>query len=122
MTRNTNLMIQKLRDVTVVTLQEPRLLESRELEALGEDLYRLVDEMDRKKLIVDCTKVQFLASAAISVFLGLQKKSTAIKGTLIICGLRKDLMQIFEITKLTKLFKFAPDEKAALQLLGCPAG
>jgi hypothetical protein len=34
--------------------------------------------------------------------------------------LRKDLMQVFEITKLTKLFKFAADEKAALQLLGCP--
>lgn len=113
-----NLLIQKISDVTIVTFQEARLLESQKLEALGQELYRLVDQMDRKKLVVDCTKVQFLASAAISVFVNLQKKSTAIKGTLIICGMRKDLMQVFEITRLTKLFKFAADEKAALQMLG----
>ncbi len=113
-----NVLIQKIGDVTIVTLQEARLLESHQLDALGQELYRLVDQMDRKKLIVDCTKVQFLASAAISVFINLQKKSSGIKGMLIICGLRKELMQVFEITKLTKLFKFAADEKAALQLIG----
>ncbi len=122
MSTTANLLIQKIQDVTVVTLQEPRLLESRQLETLGEELYRLVDQMDRRKLVVDCTRVQFLASAALSVFLNLQKKSAAIKGTLVICGLRKELMQVFEITKLTKLFKFAADEKAALQVLGCPSG
>jgi len=118
MNPNANVLIQKIGDVTIVTLQEARLLESRQLETVGEQLYHLVDQMDRKKLVVDCSKVQFLASAAISVFVNLQKKSTAIKGTLIICGMRKELMQVFEITKLTKLFKFAADEKAALQLLG----
>jgi len=77
--------------------------------------------MDRKKLILDCTKVQFLASAAIGVFVNLQKKVAAIKGTLIICGLRQDLMRVFEITQLTKLFKFADDEGAALTFLGYSA-
>jgi anti-sigma B factor antagonist len=77
--------------------------------------------MDRKKLVVDCTKVQFLASAAISVFVNLRKKSSAIKGTLILCGLRKEIMQVFEITSLTKFFQFAADEKTALQMLGYSA-
>jgi len=118
MSASANLLIQKMWDVTLVTLQEPRLLDSKQLENLGKELYRLVDELDRKKLVVDFTKVQFLASAAISVFLNLLKKSNAIKGTLILCGMRKELMQVFEITKLTKLFKFAADEKEALKLLG----
>jgi len=118
MAATANLMVQKLADITVVTIQEGRLLESQKLDALGEELYKLVDQMDRKKLVVDCEKVQFLASAAISVFINLQRKSAAIKGTLVICGMKKDLMQVFEITKLTKLFKFAPDENAALKLLG----
>ena len=118
MSTGTNMLTQKLKDVTVVTLQESRLLESRQLETLGGELYHLVDKLDRKKLVVDCTKVQFMASAAISVFVELHKKSTAIKGTLIICGLRKELMQVFEITKLNKILKFAPDEKTALQALG----
>lgn len=113
-----NLLIQKMWDVTVASIQEPRLLDARQLDALSVELYRLVDELDRKKLVLDCAKVQFLTSSAIGVLVNLQKKSTAIKGTLIICGVRKELMQVFEITKLTKLFKFAADEKAALKLLG----
>ena len=113
-----NLLIQKIGDVTLVTLQEPRLLDSQQLEAVGQVLYGLVDQMDRKKLVVDCTKVQFLDSAAISVFVNLQKKSGAIKGSLVICGLRKELMQVFEITNLTRILKFAADEKAALKMIG----
>lgn len=116
-----NVLIQKMWDVTVVTLQEPRLLDSRQLAELGTALYRLVDEMDRKKLILDCAKVQFLSSAALSVFLNLRKKSEAIKGTLIVCGMRGELMQVFDITKLTKLFRFAADEKEALRMLGYSA-
>ena len=56
----------ELKDVTVVALQDARLLDSQQLESLGEQLYRMVDQMDRKKLVVDCTKVQFMASAAIT--------------------------------------------------------
>ena len=47
-----NLMIQKISDVTSVTINESRLMESRELDALAAELYQLVEKMDRKKLIV----------------------------------------------------------------------
>ena len=88
---------------------------------MGKERYRLVDEMDRKKLIVDFSKVQFLASAAIGVVTQLHTKSKAIKGTFIICGLRKELMRVFEIMGLVKILKFAPDEKETLHLLGYTA-
>jgi anti-anti-sigma factor len=77
--------------------------------------------MDVKKLILDFGKVQFLASAAIGVLMNLHKKSTAIKGTVIICSLRKELMKVFEIMKLTKVLKFAANEDEALVQLGYTA-
>ncbi len=116
------ILIQKMWDVTIVDLQEPRLLESQQIEAIGQELYRLVDQMNRKKLILDCSKVQFLASAALGVLVNVQKKVSAIKGAFIVCGLRKELMKVFEITQLTKLFKFAADEAEALKMLGHTAG
>jgi anti-anti-sigma factor len=115
------MLVQNMWDVTVVDLQEPRLLEVQQIDAVGKELFKLVDQMHRQKLILDCSKVQFLASAAIGMLVTLQKKVTAIKGTLIICGLKKDLMRVFEITALTKLFKFAPDEKEALKVFGYSA-
>jgi anti-anti-sigma factor len=108
-------------DVTIVDFQEARLLESNQIDAISNELYRLVDEMDTKKLILEMSKVQFLASAAIGVLIKLHKKSTAIKGTFVICGLRRELMKVFEIMKLTKVFKFAPDEKKALGVFGYKA-
>jgi anti-anti-sigma factor len=112
------LAIRKITDVTVVSLQEARLLEAHPLDAIGTELYHLVDKMDCRKLVLDLSKVQFLASAAISVLIILHRKSTAIQGSLVICGLRPDLMKIFEIMKLTKVFKFAPDESEALSMFG----
>jgi len=115
------ILIQTMWDVTVVDFQEARLLEAQQIEAIGRELYRLVDEMDRKKLILDFSKVQFLASAAIGILMTLHQKATAIKGTFIICGLRRELMKVFEIMKLTKVFRFATNEDEALALLGYTA-
>ena len=112
------IVVQKVADVTVVDFQEPRLLEVQQIDAVGEQLYRLVDQMDRKKLVLDFSKVQFLGSAAIGMLLNLYKKSVAIKGTLVLCGLKKDLMKVFEIMNLTKMLKFCANEKDALAVFG----
>ena len=112
------IVVQKFADVTVVDFQEPRLLEVQQIDAVGEQLYRLVDQMDRKKLVLDFSKVQFLGSAAIGMLLNLHKKSAAIKGTLVLCGLKKDLMKVFEIMNLTKMLKFCANEKDALSVFG----
>ena len=116
-----NIMVQRIADVTFVDIQEARLLDSRDLDALAEQLYRLVDKMDRKKLVVDFSRVQFLASAAIGVVTTLHKKSVAIKGTLVLCGLRKELMKVFEIMNLTKLLRFSADAKEALAVFAVSA-
>lgn len=113
-----NIMIQKHSDVTLVNIHEARLLESRDLEALATQLYDLVDKMDRKKLIVDFSRVQFLASAAIGVVTNLHQKSVAIKGTLVLCGFRKEILKVFEIMRLTKLLRICDNEKDAFAVFG----
>ncbi len=122
MSSGSGLLVHTMWDVTVVTFQDPRVLEAAQIEKIGEELYRFVDEMDRKKMILDFTKVQFLASAAVGLLINLHKKSSAIKGTFIICGMRNELKKVFEIMKLTKMFKFAANEEEAFSMLGYTAG
>jgi anti-sigma B factor antagonist len=112
------ILVQNVLDVTIVDVQASRLLEGEQIDAIGEELYRLVEQMNRKKLVLDFSKVQFLASAAVGMVMNLHKKSTAIKGTLILCGVRKEIMRIFEIMSLTKLLRFCADEKEALAAFG----
>jgi len=109
---------QTIKDVTVVDILEARLIDGPSIEAIGEELFKLVDRMNCRKLVLDFTKVQFLSSAALSVLMELRKKSAAIKGAFVLCGLSPDLMKVFEITKLNKLLQFAPDEDQAVAMLG----
>lgn len=111
-------MIQKLLDVTIVEFQSPRLVDANSLDKIAEQLYELVDKKDRKKLVLDFGNVRFMSSSALGMLLNLNTKSAAIKGTLVLCGLRKDLMKVFEITKLTKILRFCADEKEALAVFG----
>jgi anti-anti-sigma factor len=108
--------------VTVANIEDASILDLAQVESLGQQLYDLVDTRNCRKLILDFTKVKFLSSSALGVLVNLQKKMTEIKGTLVICALRADLMRVFEITKLKKLFTFCDDETAALSVFGVVIG
>jgi len=112
------LMIHSMRDVTVVNFEDSSILDAAQIEAIGKALYDLVDVRNIRKLILDFSKVQFLSSSALGVLITLRSKCEAARGTLVICGLRKDLMQVFEITNLKKLFTFRSDEEEALAVFG----
>jgi len=103
-----NLMIQREMDITVVDLQDARIFDVLHVESIAEQLYKLVDQMDRRKLILDFSKVQHMGSAAIGMLLTLNQKSKAIKGKLFLCAVRPDIMKIFTLMKLHKVLKFAP--------------
>jgi anti-sigma B factor antagonist len=112
------LLIQKIRDVTIANFEHPSMLDAAQIQAIGEQLYKLVDVKYCKRLVLDFSKVQFMSSSALGVLINLRNKSVAIKGSLVICGLRKDLMKVFEITKLNKLFTFCANEDEALATFG----
>ncbi len=112
------LLIHTMRDVTVVNFEDSSILDTAQVEAIGNQLYELVDVRCTKKLILDFSKVRFLSSSALGVLINLRTKCNAIKGTLVICSLRADLMKVFEITNLKKLFTFCPGEKEALESFG----
>ncbi len=112
------MLIHPIRDVTIINFQDASLLDSAQLEGIGAELSDLVDNKNRRKLILDFTKVQFMSSSALGVLITVRKKMAAIKGDMVICSMRKDLMKVFEITNLVKMFNFAPDEERALAHFG----
>ncbi len=115
------LVIQSIRDVTIVRFQESSILDTLLIQRISDELNHLVDAKYKRKLLLDFTDVKFLSSSALGVLVALKKKSDAIKGEVVLCGLRKDLRKIFKITSLEKLFKFADDERGALEVFGVTA-
>lgn len=112
------LLVYAIRDATIVVFQENSVLDTLVIQQLGETLYHLVDGKACRKLIIDFSKVHLLSSSAIGILINLKKKADAIKGQVVLCGLRKELMKVFSITHLDKMFQFCPDEKEALAVFG----
>jgi anti-sigma B factor antagonist len=113
-----NLLLEDYAGVTVVTFTDTSILDTAVIEQLGKDLYHLTDEQDKRKLILDFSNVKFLSSHTLGVLLTLHKKSKAIKGAMVLCGLRPELKKVFSITSLDKVFKFYRDDAEALASFG----
>ncbi len=118
MTPNAGLLVQTLKDVTVVTFPNGPLLDAQVIESVGLELNALVEKQDRRKLLLDMAKVTHLSSAALSVLLALRQKVEKAAGMLVICGLSPDLEKLFKITSLHKIFTFAANEGQALEKMG----
>lgn len=116
------LVIMPMQDVSVVDFQNTRILDAPVIEAIGRELYTLVDEQARRKIVLDFSKVQFMSSQMLGVIVNLYKKSAAIKGKVVLCGLRRDLLKIFSIMKIDKLMKIVDTEQDALDAVGYRGG
>lgn len=63
-------------------------------------------EFTGKEIILDCTKLDYISSSGLRLFLGLLK-STKSKGvSLFLTGLNDDLKEVFAITGFNSLFVF----------------
>ncbi|GMU20305.1 MAG: hypothetical protein AMXMBFR13_04020 [Phycisphaerae bacterium] len=112
------LLIHPVRDVVVVNFSDSSILDTLQVQQIGEELYQLVDAQARRKIILDFDKVRFLSSSALGVLITLHKKAQAIKGRVVLCNVRDEIRKIFKITSLDKLFEFHEHEEKALGSFG----
>ena len=100
---------------TVVDFQTESLMNQSDLERIGQALYRLIDEEDRKQLLLDFTRVRFLSSQAIGILLTLNKKLGQIEGgKLVLCSVGPQLLELLKITRLNRVLTIRPNRKDAL--------
>ena len=113
--RRRRLEVEEIGDVTVVNFIDKKILDEQNIQRIGEDLFSLVDELGRRKILLNFSNVEYLSSAALGKFITLNKKVQAASGKLILCHIEPNIYEVFEITKLNKLFNIQKDEQTGLQ-------
>ncbi|HXG11954.1 MAG TPA: STAS domain-containing protein [Gemmataceae bacterium] len=113
--RRRRLEVEDIGDVTVVNFVDRKILDEQNIQIIGEQLFSLVDEVGRRKLLLNFGNVEYLSSAALGKLITLQKKLTAVGGQLILCNIDPQIYEVFEITKLDKFFRIHKEEQTALQ-------
>jgi anti-sigma B factor antagonist len=113
--RRKRLEIEDIGDVTVVCFTDRKILDEQNIQVIGEQLFSLVDEMSRKNLLLNFSNVEYMSSAALGKLITLNKKVQSIDGRLVLCNIDPQIREVFEITRLDKLFTIRSDEQEALQ-------
>lgn len=113
--RRRRLELEEVGDVTVVSFVDKKILDEQNIQTIGEQLFDLVDNQGKKKILLNFGNVEFLSSAALGKLITMNKKMQQAGGKLVMCKIAKEIMEVFEITKLDKLFKIYKDEQSALQ-------
>lgn len=103
--------------VTVVTFADSKIIDSDEIQELGQELYDLVERDNHRRFVLNFSNVEFLSSAALGKLINFEKKVQGVEGDLILTNIRPEIYEVFAITRLTKLFTIKDDEADALALL-----
>jgi len=113
---NPHFTVQNVEKATVVEFRSPSLMDQIILEDIAKELYRLVEAEDRRKLILDFEKVEYLSSQAIGIILNLKKKLDELKNSkLVLCGVGPKLAELLRITRLDKILTIKPTQREAVK-------
>ena len=101
---------------TVVEFKTSSLMDPVDLQNIGDALYRIVDEEDKRLVIMDFEQVQYISSQAIGIILTMNKKLGSLKGSkLILCGIGPRLLELLKITRLDKILTIKATQKEAIK-------
>jgi anti-sigma B factor antagonist len=111
---STRLNVTQIKDVAVVEFTENKILDEMNISEIGQALLDLADSRDRPKVLLDFANVDHLSSAALGMLINVNNKVRQNNGQLRLANIRPQIMEVFTITKLNRLFRISPTREAAV--------
>ena len=108
------LSVTQQKDVRVVEFTNNRILDAANIAEIGTSLGALIDERHPPKLLLDFNTVDHLSSAALGMLITANKRIKEKNGQLRLANIKPQILEVFVITKLNKLFKILPNREEAL--------
>jgi anti-sigma B factor antagonist len=91
-----------------------KILDESNIKEIGDTLNSLIDRNDYHRLLLDFSNVEHLSSAALGMLINANNRLRQRNGQLRLTRIRPQIMEVFTITKLNKLFKIVPGKDEAL--------
>jgi anti-sigma B factor antagonist len=108
------LTVTDLKDVKVIDFVDSKILDEANIAEIGQNLTGLATAKERPKLLLDFANVDHLSSAALGMLINVNNKVKQQNGQLRLANIKPQILEVFEITKLNKLFKILPTRAEAL--------
>ncbi len=98
----------------VVGFMDSKILDSQRIEQIGHELQEAVPQAIHKKLLLNFRGVSFMSSAMITKLVMMNKGCKAQGVVLKFCEVSPNVLEVFKITKLNKLFDIQSTEEKAI--------
>lgn len=96
---------QKTDQCTIVSISGR--LDTTNYNQLETKLMGLIDQHN-DRILVECSKMDYISSSGLRILLMALKKITQVKGRFALCGLQENIQEIFEISGFTSIFEIHP--------------
>jgi len=106
--------VSKIGDVTVVKFVDKKILDEAGIQELGAELFSLVEHDNRRSILLNFDNVDFLSSAALGKLITLDRKVKQAQGRLKMSNIRPEILEVFQVTKLNKVFDIRAEEAEAI--------
>ena len=98
------LNVEEVGDVTCVRFVDGKIYDEASVQAVGAELFALVDERGRRNLQLDFSNIEYLAGPVLGKLVALNQKLRKLGGRLILVHISPDISDVFKITKLDQFF------------------
>src|SRR4029079_5320405 len=108
------LSVVQNKDIRIVEFTSAKILDEANITDIGSTLGTMIDESENPKLLLDFSNVDHLSSAALGMLINANNRIKQRNGQLRLCNIKPQILEVFIITKLNKLFRILPTRPEAL--------
>ena len=102
-------------EVLAVYFTDANLVATARIQTIGEGLAEVMNHATHGKLLLNFRVVRAMSSSMLGKLIKLHKGCKAAKIDLKLCEICDDIMEVFTVTSLHKVFDIHPDEASALK-------
>ncbi len=102
------------KDIRIAEFTNNKILDDARIADIGQTLDSLIDEVAVPKLLLDFSNVEHLSSAALGMLINANNRVRQKNGQLRLSDIKAQILEVFVITKLNRLFKILPTRAEAL--------
>ena len=100
----TRLRIKRENDVTQVEFIDRNILDEANIQAIGEEITAVIESTPNPRLLISFSNVDHLSSAALGTLISINNRIKAKQGQLRLANIDPQIMEVFVITRLNRIF------------------
>lgn len=109
------LRIRQQNDISVVEFVDRNILDEANIAQISQEVETIINQNTTPKILMSFANVDHLSSAALGALITIYNKIKAKDGQLRLSNINEQIIEVFRITRLDRLFQIHDDSQEALE-------